>query len=106
MVPSPPVIRGGMHSWTIRSYFGARDATYFSDDAVVLDEGHTHRGREAIAAWIAKTTAAYRPSYRLITELDPSRVEVEVSGTFPGSPIRLHFAFTLRGEQISRLEIA
>jgi hypothetical protein len=28
-----------------------------------------------------------------------------VSGTFPGSPIQLHYVFTLAREKISRLEI-
>jgi len=30
----------------------------------------------------------------------------EVSGDFKGGPIALHFAFTLRGEKIARLDIA
>jgi hypothetical protein len=32
-------------------------------------------------------------------------VTCKVSGTFPGSPVELRYAFTLDGEKIARLEI-
>ena len=80
----------------------------FAEDAVVKDEGHTHRGRAAIRAWMEETTAKYDDT------AEPSGVEVEngrvkvaalVSGNFPGSPATLHFVFRLDVDCISHLEI-
>ena len=80
----------------------------FASDAVVKDEGETRGGRAAVRAWIEKTTAAYLPSFEVGDVVDEGASIVaigSVSGTFPGSPVRLRYAFTLDGVRISRLEI-
>jgi hypothetical protein len=100
----------------IESYFSrknARDFTMaasgFSPSAVVKDEGHDHRGPDAIRTWMEATTAKYddRAEVRAVSS-NGANVEVtaEVSGKFPGSPIVLRFKFTLDDGQISRLQIA
>jgi len=81
----------------------------FSEDAVVLDEGHEHRGRRAIAAWNAAAVEKY--SFTMLplvaeSEGGQTMVRAKVTGKFPGSPIELRLCFTLGGELISRLEIA
>lgn len=84
-------------------------AQCFSEDAVVLDEGHEHNGRAAVAAWNANVTAKYGfTSEPLAAETTGERTTVtaRVSGSFPGSPIQLRFSFTVAGDLITRLEIA
>lgn len=93
-------------------YFSLQDqrqaAGLFSSDAVVKDEGETHRGLSAIGVWLDRVERRYRPRYRVQEsnrEGDRIIVTVEVSGTFPGSPAILRQAFTLDASQrIASLE--
>ncbi len=81
----------------------------FTEDAVVLDESHEHRGRAAIAAWTTRSNAKYTfttEPLRSSTEGDVITVTANVTGTFPGSPVELRFRFILQGDLIARLEIA
>jgi hypothetical protein len=83
-------------------------ARCFTEDALVVDERHEHRGRAAIAAWNAAANAKYRFATDVLTkEVDGDRVTVraKVTGNFPGSPIELRFRFTLAGGLIARLEV-
>ena len=80
----------------------------FSSDATVLDEGETHRGSAAIRDWMEATTRKYRVTVEVADATvngDAWRVAGIVSGNFPGSPATLHYAFTLTGGRITRLEI-
>jgi len=100
----------------IRNYFSgknARDFTMaasgFSSSAIVKDEGHDHQGPDAIRTWIAETAAKYddRAEFKTVSSSgDNVEVTAEISGKFPGSPVRLRFKFTLENAKISRLEIA
>lgn len=84
-------------------------AQCFSDEAVVCDEGHEHHGRAAIAAWNAVVVGKYKfTSEPLSAETvgAETTVTARVTGSFPGSPVRLRFRFTVIGDLISRLEIA
>lgn len=80
----------------------------FTHDAKVKDEGKTHEGQKDIAAWSIAVNEKYACQNSVKgwaqTENDV-HVTVDVSGTFPGSPIELPFHFTLRDEKISELEI-
>ncbi|MBB3933272.1 hypothetical protein GGR25_004336 [Kaistia hirudinis] len=87
----------------------ARAVSGFSHTAVARDEAQDYRGPAAIRAWMEETFARYAD----IAEVESfssadDRVDVvaAVSGTFPGSPIRLRFSFTLADDLITRLEIA
>jgi len=80
----------------------------FTPDAVVTDEGVTRQGPEAIRAWIEETSRLYRPRIEILgAETDGPSVLVagRVSGTFPGSPADLKFAFTLAAGKIAALTI-
>jgi hypothetical protein len=80
----------------------------FSEQAVVKDEGQERRGLAAIRAWMEQTTRKYRDTVEVTgaIEADGSTVVTGlVSGSFPGSPAVLHFAFTLEGGKVVRLEI-
>lgn len=99
----------------ITSYWSAANAARideaaacFAADAVVHDESRIHQGTAAIRGWIEETTRQYQPTVEAIgveTKEGRHLVTARVSGTFPGSPAELHFIFTLRDGQISRLEI-
>ncbi|NNB87827.1 nuclear transport factor 2 family protein [Corallococcus exiguus] len=84
-------------------------ARCFTDDALVVDERHEHRGRAAIEAWTAAANGKYKFTTELLAaEFDGPRttVRANVTGNFPGSPIELRYRFTLAGGLITRLEIA
>jgi hypothetical protein len=98
----------------IAAYFAADKAggdavaACFTDDAVVKDEGHTHHGPAAIAAWKAAASAKYNyTSTPIAVEEAGGRMMVtsHVAGDFPGSPVDLRYAFALEGDRIARLEI-
>ncbi len=89
----------------VESYFAAANTTdadavaaCFTADALVHDEGHDIRGRDAIRAWAADARAKY--SFRA----EPSAIETQaggpvvtahVAGDFPGSPVDLRYRFKL-----------
>ena len=75
----------------------------FSNDAVVLDEGETLEGRKAIEGWIVKTIEKYKFRFKPLGMKDQDAevvVTVEVSGTFPGSPVTLDYHFTIENDKI------
>jgi ketosteroid isomerase-like protein len=96
------------------AYFAAANAfdidrtvALFTEEALVKDEGKDIRGRTAIREWIERTMREYAAI------ATPEHVDVRdggvaitalVSGTFPGSPARLTFRFTVTGERIAGLE--
>jgi hypothetical protein len=88
--------------------FNAHDTdalmTLFTQDALVADEGHEHRGTAAIKGWIQKVHADYKP-HADVTDLaqvgDEIVMTVQISGTFPGSPIQLRYHFTLKDGKIA-----
>lgn len=81
----------------------------FAAEAIVRDESRSHRGHDAINAWMEETVAQYddRSELRGIeTNGEDVVATAEVSGTFPGSPVTLRYRFTLEGDKIASLEIA
>ncbi len=80
----------------------------FASDAVVEDEGHTHRGPAEIKAWIEAAFVKYRPVLE-VTEVSYSETGAvlsgPVSGTFDGSPVVLHYHLGLKDDRITRLRI-
>ena len=85
-----------------------RLASYFNVDAIVHDEGHERRGREAIAAWARDTGMRYQSTIEPV-DLEVAngrhRLQAIVRGKFPGSPISLNFHFQLQSGAIQSLEI-
>jgi ketosteroid isomerase-like protein len=101
---------------TITSYLAAHQArdietalTAFTPDAVVHDDGHTHRGTDEILAWLAGASAEYTFTTRQIgaTHVDAERYDVRqrLEGDFPGGVVDLNYRFTLRGPAVSELVI-
>jgi hypothetical protein len=80
----------------------------FADDAVVHDENATHRGKIDIERWAMETIEKYKFHLRPLGTEEHDReivVRVEISGTFPGSPISLDYHFTLTNDKIASLII-
>jgi hypothetical protein len=98
----------------IAAYFAADTvggeavAKCFTEDAVVKDEGRTHRGRAAIRRWKEEASTRYQyTSEPLACELGEGTVVVtsRLTGTFPGSPVDLRYIFVLEGDAIASLEV-
>ncbi|GHJ35541.1 nuclear transport factor 2 family protein [Streptomyces sp. TS71-3] len=80
-----------------------------TEDAVVVDEGHTYRGKDEIRAWRARTASAYTYTSELVAA---ERVDDEhyvtvhhLEGDFPGGTVDLRFRFTLRDGRVAGLVI-
>jgi hypothetical protein len=97
-------------------YFAAQNAhdidamlACFAPHAAVHDEGHDIIGTAAIRAWQQETSAKYHITAEPLesqTEDDRTVVVVKVSGTFPGSPANLTYAFGFASDgRIGRLEV-
>src|SRR5258707_478985 len=81
----------------------------FAANAVVKDEGKTWSGVPELREWIEEVTEKYHPRFEVedvVTEGAEAAIVIGlVSGTFPGSPVRLHYTFRLTGQKITHLEI-
>src|SRR5436189_1388769 len=80
----------------------------FTENAIVKDEGHTHKGRAAIKRWKTDASAKYEYTCEPIAceEKDGKTVVTShLVGNFPGSPVDLRFFFELEGDKIASLEI-
>ena len=80
----------------------------FADDAVVRDENATHHGKIDIGHWITTTIEKYKFQFKPLSSQERGNetiVSVEVSGTFPGSPLSLDYHFTIANDKIASLII-
>jgi len=87
---------------------GKAVAECFAADAVVKDEGHTHKGRAAIEKWKDDTSKKYQyTSEPLGREECDGKIIVtsHLTGNFPGSPVDLRYFFKLEGQKIVSLEV-
>ena len=83
-------------------------ARCFTAQGVVKDENHTHTGVDAIRAWKAAASAAYKYTSepRAMDLKDGVHIVTShVAGDFPGSPIDLRYLFRLERGRIASLEI-
>jgi ketosteroid isomerase-like protein len=91
---------------------GANDAIVacFTDDAEVIDEAVTRRGRAAIRQWRAEVATKYEYTVELlgvqVAEDGRYVVRTRLEGNFPGGVAYLANRFTLRDGRIQALEIA
>ena len=80
----------------------------FSDDAIVHDEGKTYHGKTEIRQWNEMTNAKYKTKYKpleVTTEGDKITLTVKISGTFPGSPVKVTYCFIIEDGRIESLRI-
>src|SRR6201982_400946 len=82
----------------------------FADDAVVVDEGQTMTGRDAIRSWREGAVSKYSYTTEIVgaEQLAPDRVLVRgrITGDFPGGTADLGWDFTLDEGRITQLVIA
>ena len=80
----------------------------FADDAVVRDENATHHGKIDIERWVTTTIEKYKFQFKPLRAQQTGSetvVSVEVSGTFPASPITLDYHFIIPNDKIASLTI-
>ena len=83
-------------------------AAWFTEDAIVKDEGKENRGREAVRAWKTSSSTAYSYTvepFAMVSDGDRTIVTSHVVGNFPGSPVDLRYLFSVDGDKIAALEI-
>jgi hypothetical protein len=101
----PPVIAAFFEATNTREFAGF--LSLFTADGHVNDEANDHHGA-GIAAWIEQATAETKPVVEVVeVSGDGERrlVTADVSGNFPGSPVRLRYFFTLEDDKIATLLI-
>ena len=80
----------------------------FADDAIVRDESATMRGKIDIQRWVTTTIQKYKFQFKLLSSQQGDNetvITVEVSGTFPGSPVSLDYHFAIAKNKIASLTI-
>ena len=86
----------------------ARLTHCFTPDAVVLDEGQTHRGHEAIQSWQREARQEFEYNVEPLNVSQEGAlvtVTARVTGNFPGSPVQRRHVFQLVGDKIQSLDI-
>ena len=99
----------------IQSYIAASNAhdvkgimDCFADDAVVRDENATRNGKIDIGCWSTETIQKYKFQFKPLSSHERDNenvVSIEVSGTFPASPISLDYHFAITNDKIASLTI-
>ena len=97
----------------IEDYFRAANAhdsalldECFTEDAVVLDEGHEYHGLEEIKAWNEETSKRYALTLEVLSAKEEEHqtfVAALASGNFEGSPAAIDFRFTVEQQKITCL---
>lgn len=81
-------------------------ADCFNENAVVFDEGETHKGRKEIESWISKANDKYKAVMKPLEYNEKENVlSAEISGNFPGSPITLKYHLEINEDLIHSLKI-
>ena len=103
---------------TVQTYLAAHTArdtetalAAFTADAVVIDDGHTHRGTGEVRRWLQESSSEYTFTTELTgAQRGDDRQWVAVShleGDFPGGVVDLRYRFTLDADdRIAVLTIA
>ena len=81
---------------------------WFTQDAVVKDEGQTYQGHTAIRKWQRDARQKFNYTVSPVSAtLDGDRLKVmaDVVGNFPGSPVNLAHWFELTDGKIASLRI-
>ena len=102
----PPVIQSYIAASNAHDVKGIMDC--FAADGVVRDENATRHGKIDIRRWATETIEKYKFQFKPLSSQEGDNetvVSVEVSGTFPGSPITLDYHFTIGSDKISSLAI-
>lgn len=80
----------------------------FTDDATLRDEGRAHHGPVAIRSWFESVCRRYHPELEVteIADVDGETIlNVTVSGTFEGGPLRLRYILATEDGKFVALRI-
>ena len=85
----------------------------FTDDAVVLDEGHKWRGHGGIRQWWEEVATVYEYTVDVLAAdtlgqadgVQRHDVHTHLEGNFPGGTVDLTNRFAVRDERIASLQI-
>ena len=81
----------------------------FAPDAVVIDDGKTYAGVEAIWAWLARSSTEYKYTIEITaaTQFDDAHFVAthHLTGNFPGGEVDLDYKFALSDSLIDHLTI-
>ncbi|WP_233219669.1 nuclear transport factor 2 family protein [Micromonospora sp. RP3T] len=103
----PAVITGFLPAHEAREADAAVSA--FAADAVVTDEGRSHRGVAEIRSWLVNGGSEYTYTTEFVGahRVGEGRFDVaqHLEGDFPGGSATLHYRFVLAGNLITRLTI-
>lgn len=104
----PGVITAYLTAHRARDVEGALPC--FTQDAEVVDDGRTHRGRDEIRHWLESAGSEYTYSTALVSasRTDSARYTAvnHLEGDFPGHVADLRYAFTLDADRITALHIS
>lgn len=104
----PPTVRDFMAAHAARDADAA--AASLTDDAVVVDQAETFRGRDEVLAFVrdAGSEFEYTTEQTGAVRVDDDHwvVTVHLEGTFPGGVADLDHRFSLRGDRVAELVIA
>lgn len=88
---------------TVARYFELKEGSnkalvidVFTDDATVLDDGHTYHGRDAILGWLTGPASEYTTTSTLsnIRRSGSTTALVDLlEGNFPGGRVELRYEF-------------
>jgi ketosteroid isomerase-like protein len=82
----------------------------YTEDAVVVDDGNTYRGKREIRDWLARAASEYTYTTELVAtervDDDHYVATHHLEGDFPGGTADLRFQFALRDNRIAGLVIA
>jgi hypothetical protein len=104
----PAAVHGFVDGW--QSGDADKVEALFTENAVVTDEGHTHRGTEEIRIWIRNTIHLFSTTLTFLggREVDEMvGASYRLEGNFPGGVVDLEYQFHLNDDgQIVRLDFA
>ncbi|GAB2848159.1 nuclear transport factor 2 family protein [Microbacterium insulae] len=104
----PAAVRGFVDGW--QSGDADKVEALFAEDAVVTDEGHTHRGLEEISGWTRETINLFSTTLTFLggREVDGMvGASYRLEGDFPGGVVDLEYQFHLDEDgKIAELDFA
>lgn len=102
----PPVIQSYIAASNAHDVKAIMDC--FTDDALVRDENAMRHRKIEIRRWATETIEKYKFQFKPLsadTRDAETILSIEVSGSFPGSPITLDYHFTIANDKIQSLII-
>lgn len=85
-----------------------RELACYAEDAVVVDDGKTHRGQTEIREWLT-ASKGYTYTVTLLSvrpDADHWTAAQRLEGDFPGGVVDLRYRYSVDGDRIAELVIA